>query len=94
MRTLVAACLFLAASVNAEETILDVGAFDYRCREGKLTAVTVSMNIAGDIVIPIPPDVCSAAHRARISQGVSPVAKVRPKKPLEPPPQATCKPAS
>jgi hypothetical protein len=81
MRILIIAFLtVLAAPAGAAGNVsaMEVGNWAYDCNEGKLVGIYVSLLIAGEITVQIPPDVCTQAFQDRMAAGLRPLAVIKP----------------
>lgn len=92
-RTIIAA-VFAATSTAAVAqgaAGVRVGNWNFDCRDGKLVGVHVILRIPGEVLLPVPQDICSPAWFERNAQGLTPAATI---KPLPPIPQAEPAPAT
>lgn len=83
---LVAVTVAAAAATASGQTGVRVGEWNFGCRDGKLVAVQVLLRIPGEVLVPVPPDICSQAWLDRNALGLSPAATIKPLAPITPTP--------
>lgn len=75
---LLLACLAGAAHAADPPVGVSVGEWNFDCKDGKLVRVQVVLRIPGEVLLPVPADVCTPAGLARSGSGIQPLAVIRP----------------